>query len=97
MKVTDMKRNNFETLTCSVFYISLNTTCLYLTVSGGWFVRLQGKVSRIWFWDRLYKTIILSLYLSSASSNIHIKEMCTCFVEDNSFHLVDSKVFLYVW
>lgn len=37
---------------------------------------------------------ILSLYLSSASSNIHITEMCTCFVEDNSFHLImDSKVF----
>jgi len=45
------------------------------------------------FWDKLYKTKILSLYLSSASSNIHIKEMCTCFVEDNSFHLMDNKVF----
>jgi hypothetical protein len=42
-------------------------------------------------------TKILILYLSSASSNIHIKEMCTCFVEDNSFHwMMDSKVFLYM-
>jgi len=45
------------------------------------------------FWDRVYETKILSLYLSSASSNIHIKELCTCFVEDDSFHLMDSKVF----
>ena len=42
-----------------------------------------------------YKTKILSLCLSSASSNIHIKEMCTCFVEDNSFHMMMDRKFFF--
>lgn len=98
LKVNDMKRSSFEMVNCSVFYISPNTTYLYLVVEDG-LSDCRG-VSRMWLsssFEKRYETKILSLYLSSASNNIHIKEMCTCFVEEFIGHEVDSKVFFFMY